>query len=213
MGSYIARLVVFVIYAPAAMWSQQTPASRPAPAPARVPAPAPRIGATVPHTSSQIGRTGHWPTWTSTQPTGKHHPGVVTGYVGYPWLAPFAYSTMPLVYDTSEGEEQPETPQPPPRVEYGVPPPESYPQEVAENVQTPYRPTYGGPEPDPQPATTLIFNDGRRQIQVHNYALIGDTLYGLDTGANQEIPLSELNLRATIEVNRKAGVDFAVPGK
>jgi hypothetical protein len=212
-----ARVIAFVCLTPAAtMWAQQAPKTYPAPI--RVPPPQPHIAAPPPHANSQIGqsqigRTGHWPTWTASKPPEKHHDRLGVGYVGYPWLAPFAYSTLPLVYDTSDGEDQPEAPQPPPRVEYGVPPPESYPEEVAENVPTPFRPTYGGAEPTPQPATTLIFNDGRPQIQVHNYALIGDTLYGLDTGAHQEIPLSQLNLPAMVDVNRKAGVDFSLPAK
>jgi hypothetical protein len=195
MGPHFAQLVAFALLTPtAAVWSQ-TPHS------------------TAQHSNSQIGRTGHWPTWTPTTPPVKHHPTLGTGYAGYPWLAPFAYSTLPLVYDTSDGEDQPEIPQPPPRVEYGAPPPERYPEQVAESVPTPYRPTYAGREPDPQPATTLVFNDGKPPVQVHNYAVIGDTLYGLDTEARQEIPLADLNLPATIAINRKAGVDFSLPQK
>jgi hypothetical protein len=62
-----------------------------------------------------------------------------------------------------------------------------------------------------QPATTLIFKDGRTPVQVHNYALTDNTLYALDGDSRQEIPLSLLDLPATMEANRKAGVDFALP--
>jgi hypothetical protein len=62
-----------------------------------------------------------------------------------------------------------------------------------------------------QPTTTLIFRDGRTPVQVHNYALTANTLYALDGDTRQEIPLSLLDVPATMEANRKAGVDFALP--
>jgi hypothetical protein len=63
----------------------------------------------------------------------------------------------------------------------------------------------------PQPSTTLIFKDGRAPVQVHNYALTDSTLYALDGDSRQEIPLSQLDVLATVEANRKAGIDFALP--
>ena len=62
-----------------------------------------------------------------------------------------------------------------------------------------------------QPATTLIFKDGRPPVQIHNYALTGSTLYALDGESRQEIPLSLLDVPATVAANRAAGVDFALP--
>ena len=62
-----------------------------------------------------------------------------------------------------------------------------------------------------QPTTTLIFKDGRTPVQVHNYALTASTLYALDGDSRQEIALSLLDVPATVEANRKAGVDFALP--
>jgi hypothetical protein len=62
-----------------------------------------------------------------------------------------------------------------------------------------------------QPATTLMFKDGRAPMQVHNYALTASTLYALDGDSRQEIPLSVIDVPATVEANRKAGVDFALP--
>ena len=87
--------------------------------------------------------------------------------------------------------------------------------EVAANTPSPFRPTYEGQiEAAPvhlQPTTILIFKDGRTPVQVHNYALTASTLYALDGDSRQEIPLSLLNVPATVEANRKAGVDFALP--
>src|ERR1700743_119557 len=103
-----ARVIAFVCLTLAAtLWSQHTPATHPAPIPQAHVAPS--------HANSQIGqaqigrsqivRSGHWPTWTDSKAPEKHHDRLGVGYVGYPWLAPFAYSTLPLVYDTSDGEE------------------------------------------------------------------------------------------------------------
>jgi hypothetical protein len=98
-----------------------------------------------------------------------------------------------------------------PMVDYGPEPPGP---EMAANAP-PFRPAY--PEQSAaapvhaQPATTLIFKDGRPPLQVHNYALTASTLYALDGESRQEIPLSLLNLPATVETNRTSGVDFALP--
>ncbi len=62
-----------------------------------------------------------------------------------------------------------------------------------------------------QPATILIFKDGRPPVKVHNYALTGSTLYDLDGELRKEIPLALLNVPATVEANRAAGVDFSLP--
>ena len=79
----------------------------------------------------------------------------------------------------------------------------------------PFAPPYQGEAVNapvnPQPATTLIFKDGRPPVEIHNYALTANTLYALDGDSRQEIPLSLLNVEATVEANRAAGVDFALP--
>ncbi len=119
----------------------------------------------------------------------------------------------------------------PPPIDEAAPPPPAEPK-IAAGTAPSFRPEYQGAEykgaeyhgagrqgpgldwpaspasVQAQPTTTLIFKDGRPAVQVHNYALTGSTLYG-DTG--QEIPLATLNLPATIEANRAAGVDFALP--
>jgi hypothetical protein len=92
---------------------------------------------------------------------------------------------------------------------------EPAPPEVAANSPSPYRPPYQAPVEAPpvhdQPATTLIFRDGRPPLEIHNYALTGSTLYALDGDSRHEYPLSEVNIPATVEANRKAGLDFALP--
>jgi hypothetical protein len=130
-------------------------------------------------------------------------------YAGYPWLFPFGYGF-------SNGDEPGDAGvyQPPPL--QAEPPPSDY-EQMAENAPMAFRPEYQGqaaPAPEPvrdQPSTTLIFKDGRSPAQVHNYALTATTLYALDGDLRKEIPLSVLDVPATVEANRAAGVDFALP--
>ena len=139
-------------------------------------------------------------------------------YVGYPWLAPFGYGlpyAPPYGDDQEEGGGAQVAPQ---QADYSNQPTGDYGPEapqVAANTPSPFRPAYQAQMEDApvhvQPATTLIFRDGRTPVQVHNYALTATTLYALDGDSRQEIPLSLLNVPATVEANRKAGVDFALP--
>jgi hypothetical protein len=62
-----------------------------------------------------------------------------------------------------------------------------------------------------QPSTTLILKGGKPSTQVHNYVLTSSTLYVLDDGARMEIPISEIDVPATIAANRTAGVEFSMP--
>lgn len=59
-------------------------------------------------------------------------------------------------------------------------------------------------------AVTLIFNDGRPPERIHNYLLTSTTLTVLDS-QYREIPLEQINVAATEQANRAAGVDFRVP--
>ena len=78
---------------------------------------------------------------------------------------------------------------------------------------------YSQPSPLPQhqeqasevvPRTVLIFNDQHRQ-EVQNYAIVGQTLWAFAPQRTQKIPLSDLDLPATIKANDDRGVDFKVP--
>ncbi len=65
--------------------------------------------------------------------------------------------------------------------------------------------------PSPQDPTVLVFRDGHR-IEVHNYAIVGKTLYSFDSGT-RKYPLSDLDLDATRKVNDDLGNEFHVPGQ
>jgi len=169
-------------------------------------------GLTMHSPSFQSGQLRHWP---GGNPGYRNNGGVGYRrnypfvYAGYPWLIPFGYGF-------SDGDEPDDAGvyQPPPQ--QAEPPPSDY-EQMAENAPMPFRPEYQGqaaPAPEPvrdQPSTTLIFKDGRSPAQVHNYALTATTLYALDGDLRKEIPLSVLDVPATVEANRAAGVDFALP--
>jgi len=184
----------------------------------------------------QAGQPRHWPGGVPTHPTGgnrngrngERYPAI---YAGYPWLgfgygAPLGYG-MPYGGDPDDAEGPSPMPQQPAdqaEVDYGTEPPGP---PVAPNGATPFRApyqgAYAGPSQGPyegppqaapvhvQPTTILIFKDGRPPEKVHNYALTGSTLYALDGDMRQEIPLALLNVPATVEINRAAGVDFSLP--
>lgn len=68
-------------------------------------------------------------------------------------------------------------------------------------------------EPEPvadQPQTILVFKDGH-ELEVSNYAIVGDTLFDLTQGHHRRIPLAELDLAATSRQNDDRGLDFQLP--
>lgn len=72
------------------------------------------------------------------------------------------------------------------------------------------------PQPDAAPAsdspqTLLVFKDGH-QLEVANYAIVGNTLFDLTGGRRQKIALADLDLTATAKQNDERGIDFQVPG-
>lgn len=84
------------------------------------------------------------------------------------------------------------------------------------------QPKSATPEPAPQPTTTpatpnrempatiLIYRDGRR-VEVHNYAIVGQTLWTFNERVATKVPLSDLDVAATKKANAERGMDFVVP--
>jgi hypothetical protein len=60
------------------------------------------------------------------------------------------------------------------------------------------------------PATVLVFRDQHKQ-EIHNYAIVGQTLWNFSPQHTQKIPLSDLDLPTTTKANDERGVDFRVP--
>jgi hypothetical protein len=64
----------------------------------------------------------------------------------------------------------------------------------------------------PAPPTVLIFRDGH-QAEVHNYAVVGQTLWIFSEERARKVALADLDLDATRKSNEERGVEFAVPAK
>lgn len=65
------------------------------------------------------------------------------------------------------------------------------------------------------PPAVLVFRDGHRE-EITRYAIIGDTIY---TGSDywnrgswtKKVPIAELNIPATLELNKERGTNFNLP--
>lgn len=159
--------------------------------------------------------------------------GPVYYYSGVPfgsYYPGYAYDSYPAYYSQPYANEQPS----PYVVEHGE---ASYPaayqqgatdqkiQELSEEVDRlraeldsratstyPDRVAHSGPSPQEiSNNVTLVLANGRR-LQIHNYAIIGQTIWILDEKAAKKLSVAELNLDATKQVNADNGVSFQVPG-
>lgn len=74
------------------------------------------------------------------------------------------------------------------------------------------RPAPPAPAPAEQDPTVLVYRDGHRR-EVRNYAIVGPTLYDFADRRSRKVPLAELDLVATRQVNEERGVYFYVPGE
>ena len=136
-------------------------------------------------------------------------PGLLNSYLGYPGGFG-AYDGAP--YFDQQPNQDNNYSQPDPAPDYGS----------GDQGQSPGQPVYRSQdappppapsEPSPRAALTLIFKDGHSQ-QVHNYAMTRTKLYVLDdavSGRTPEIALNTIDLQATEETNRQAGVAFSIP--
>ena len=71
--------------------------------------------------------------------------------------------------------------------------------------------SYTSAAPAPiSPATVLVFKDGHT-AEIHNYAIIGTTLWNLSESSARKIPLADLDLDATVKANDDRGITFKVP--
>lgn len=59
---------------------------------------------------------------------------------------------------------------------------------------------------------TLIFKGGRAPAKMQNYMVDAKGVTDLDQRQYEKIPLDQIDIAATEQVNRSHGVDFRVPG-
>ena len=71
-------------------------------------------------------------------------------------------------------------------------------------VQAPV-PRVQEPLPRSSPPITLVFRDGHR-MEIHNYAVVGQTLWILDEGAASKIDVADLDIKATQRENHGRGL-------
>lgn len=159
--------------------------------------------------------------------------GFYPGYVntGLPYGVPYGYDQQ-LDSQTqldNQTQSEPQAARPPYNADQnqnqgqayampeGAPPDEGLPARRAPygaqgNPSAP--PVNTGPVTDglEHPEITLIFNNGRPPQKIQSYALTSTTLFALDGSHQRKIPLSELDVPATVEKNRENGVEFSVPG-
>jgi len=73
---------------------------------------------------------------------------------------------------------------------------------------------FADPAPDSAPEsstpTTLVFKDGH-EIEVANYAIVGQSLYDLTPGHHRKIALADLDIPSTQKQNDDSGTVFQLP--
>jgi hypothetical protein len=195
------------------------------PGAARFTAVAPPTGSITPRTWSVAPPTGAVPPLTSVPrfPAGSHNPNgqrhfhqPVEGVVYYPYLYPVPYGSDDNGENEADNNSNADDPANADAFDPSAEIADSYPP----SYQGPLRPAYmqrnavvDDPSSDvdpPQPATTLVFKDGR-QLEVQNYAIVGQMLYDLTPGHRRNVPLADLDLPSTEKQNDDHGVVFQLP--
>jgi hypothetical protein len=75
------------------------------------------------------------------------------------------------------------------------------------------RPAAVQPQPSVEektPTTILVFRDGRRS-EIQNYAIVGQTLWVFTERRAHKMPIADLDVEATKNVNDARGVEFRLP--
>jgi hypothetical protein len=81
---------------------------------------------------------------------------------------------------------------------------------AAASTPPPPQPQQESQSNQPSVPTTLVFRDGKTE-QVRNYAVAGKTLWIFNEQRARRIPLSELDIPATKNINEDRGVTFQLP--
>jgi hypothetical protein len=64
--------------------------------------------------------------------------------------------------------------------------------------------------PERRTSTVLVFRDGHR-AEVQNYGIVGQTLWIFSERHARKVPLAELDLKETQQINADRGVEFFTP--
>ncbi|HTC95625.1 MAG TPA: hypothetical protein VK699_19435 [Terriglobales bacterium] len=163
----------------------------------------------------------------------RHH-RVVAVPVGVPVYYPYYYPPSDAVdygdQEQPQASEQPAEPEAPAptafenRPGYQLPPVKAYqpayqpsvaPPAQNDNSTAPSQPAASQADDnapsEPEPTTILVFRDGH-QLEIGNYAIVGDTLYNLAGNyKTHKILLADLDLDKTAKVNEDRGYEFRLP--
>jgi len=162
-------------------------------------------------------------------PIFRPRPSFGVGFVGAPYYAPPYSFGNAWDWNASDDDTAPQpAPVAPARPEYvpqqpyaeapydqGYPPPpppgysaEGFPLPTQSNVAQSNAPQSDGLD---HPPITLVFNNGQPPEKVNSYVLTGSSIFIADSGHQRKIPIADLDLPATVEQNREAGVEFELP--
>jgi hypothetical protein len=150
----------------------------------------------------------------------------------YPYWSGYPYLFNPNLYNlglydwsdsdsSAPGNYEPSSYEPDSLQPYNSVPDEAYDQnDPAPNYppypnQAYYAPNQTAAAAPPAPAQplTVIFKNSRAAIQIQNYMITAKVLTDLDSEHYEQIPLEEINLAATQNFNKVAGVEFQIPGQ
>ena len=92
----------------------------------------------------------------------------------------------------------------------GRPAPQAYPEQAQPSASASQPASQPAESVEDQPQTVLVFKDGH-QLEVQNYAIVGDTLYDMTPGHPRRVALAQLNVPATQQQNEDRGLSFDVP--
>lgn len=70
----------------------------------------------------------------------------------------------------------------------------------------------GKPTASEAPPTVIVFKDGQR-IEANNYAMVGQTLWVLNSQQAQKYPLASLDVEESRRLNAERGIEFALPNR
>ena len=110
------------------------------------------------------------------------------------------YTTEPLYPDEGPSQYQPH------RDAYAPPAAASAPVQLQE-----YHFADSNSQSTAGPSLTVMFKDHRTPLKVQNYMVNSTSLTDLDREHFERIPLDQVDIAATAQINRRHGIDFQVP--
>jgi hypothetical protein len=160
-------------------------------------------------------RHNHARTFGYVWPYGSYYYGAYVPYTADYDADPAYTSYVPGTFNSSQYPGDPYPPQYTPQPNYyppdSPPPPVNSTPESQDQMSNPRTSQSDSASDQFTDPTVLVFRDGHQQ-EVANYAIMGSTLFVL-SGPRSRIPIAQLDIPATEQVNQSRGVDFHVPEK